>query len=181
MEILHCTADYDKVYYVEYNNTLCECKLLRTEAGCDSIPVYVLDIAGVGTIRYSANRTNEFDSWYNTSIIKGILYKSVEDFRNGLPTKDEYGSTGNMYNSKFIRPLLSKCTACNCGGGIYTWKWDGVKAVKYIVDASRCWWSWDSHGFHCNLNCNDDWYATKEECEKANSNNINVIRFKDYE
>lgn len=34
MEILHCTAEYDKVYYIEYEGALRECELIATESGC---------------------------------------------------------------------------------------------------------------------------------------------------
>lgn len=175
MEILHCTADYDKIYYIEYENALHECKFLGTESGYKTSPVYVLNISGLGVVRIPFQIMNAFDTWYRGSCAKGILYESVEDFRNGLPIMDEYGSTDNAYNSQFLNPLFSTCTPCNCGGDTYTWSWDGTKAVRYIVNWNGTRWSWDKRGFLCSVNEMEGWYATKEECEKANS--INIVKF----
>lgn len=176
MDILHCTADYDNIYYVEYGGALHECKFLGTKSGGIS-PVYVLDIAGVGITEINVTALNIINSC--RSMIRGILYRSIDDFRNDSPIIDEYGSTSNQNDAMFIRPLFSKCTP-NDYGDTYTWKWDGTKAVRYSVNIDSYSWSWDSLGFHCALNSAIDCYASKEECEKANSNNINVVRFQDY-
>lgn len=175
MEILHCTAEYDKVYYVEYEGALHECELIATESGCGTPPVYILDIAGIGIVRIPFQRENEFFRWYDRSRAHGILYETVEDFRNDKPIIDEYGSTDNAYNSWFICPLFSTCDPCNCGGDTYTWSWDGTKAVKYIVNWNSCRWIWDRQGFRCSINEKEGWYASKEACEKANT--INIVKF----
>lgn len=181
MEILKCNADFDKVYYVEINGTLRECKLIRTEAGNASncyTPLYILDVAGTGIMRLEFPRQSRFDTWYRSSTTPSILYESVEDFRKRKPITDNYGSTSNAYNHKFIEPLFPYHSHCNCGGTTYTWKWDGCKAVCYSVQVSRLFWSWDRQGFHCCLNNEKDCYRSQKECERANANKINVVRFK---
>lgn len=174
MEILKCNADYNKVYYVEFNGTLRQCKLIRTESS-EKNPCYVLDIALMGKVRIQADRFRHFNKWYHTSKIPSILYESVEDYRKGKPITDEYGSTGNCYNSKFIEPLFKICSTCNCGGSVYLWKWDGCKAVEYIVSMNSVCWHWDADGFHCNLNDMQGCYRTKEECIK--NNEVSVVTF----
>jgi hypothetical protein len=103
------------------------------------------------------------------------LYESIEDYRNGKPITDEYGDTGNCYNSKFIEPLFKTCSTCNCGENVYTWKWDGCKAVQYIVNMNNAYWYWDADGFHCNLNDEQGRYRTEEECIK--NNEVSVVTF----
>lgn len=184
MEILKCNADFDKVYYVEYNNKLCQCKLIKTESGGYAnryTPVYVLNVAGVGEVRFLFPRHNRFDSWYHTSKTPSILYESIEDYRKGKPIEDNYGGTDNAYNSKFIEPLFKHHSTCNCGGSTYTWKWDGCKAVCYEVrDTFKIPWTWDKEGFHCILN-DDEYYSdcfrSKEECSDANM--IKTVTFED--
>jgi hypothetical protein len=173
MEILKCNADYNKVYYVEINGSLRQCKLIRTESS--RIPVYVLDVAQTGVIKIKADRFNHFDKWYHKSEIPSILYESIEDYRNGKPITDEYGSTGNCYNSGFINKLFKHHTHCNCGGYTYTWKWDGCKAIRHIVNMNKVQWSWDAEGFHCELNDMPDCYRTGEECIK--NNEVMVVKF----
>lgn len=174
MEILKCNAEYNKVYYVELYNVLHQCKLIRTESSTN-IPVYVLDVAHKGVVRVQANRFNHFDYWYRRSKIPSILYESVEDYRNGKPITDEYGSTSNCYNRKFIEPLFKTCSTCNCGGAVYAWRWDGCKAVEYIINTKRVSWTWDAYGFHCELNDLDGYYRTEREC--IENNKISVITF----
>lgn len=175
MEILKCNAEYNKVYYVEIEKVLCQCKLIGTEIGVRN-PLYVLDVAKKGIVKIETNnRQRYFDQWYRNSTIPSILYESVEDYRNGKPIIDEYGSTSNCYNSKFIEPLFKTCSTCNCGGSAYLWKWEGCKAVKHIVNMNGVVWHWDADGFHCNLNDMQGCYRTKEECLK--NNEVSVVTF----
>lgn len=173
MEILKCNADYNKVYYVEIKGALRQCKLIRTESS--KIPVYVLDVAQMGEVRIPAERFNNFDKWYRHSEIPSILYESIEDYRKRKPIIDNYGSTNNCYNSVFISNLFKYHKPCNCGGSTYTWKWNGCKAVKHIVNTSDVTWYWDANGFHCNLNDMQDCYRTEEECIK--NSEVSVVTF----
>lgn len=175
MEVLKCNAEFNRVYYVEVNGSLRECKFIRTEGGGQLTPYYVLDIALMGKVKIQANRQRFFDKWYYSSKIPSILYESVEDFRNNNPIMDEYGSTGNCYNSTFIVPLFKKCSTCNCGGSVYLWKWDGCKAVEYIVSMNNVVWNWDAEGFHCNLNNMTECYRSEQECIK--NNEVKVVKF----
>lgn len=183
MEILKCNADYNKVYYVEVNGTLCQCKLVRTESGnaqTQYTPMYVLDVAGKGIMRFVAGRRVHFDSWWRGSVIPSILYESVEDYQKSKPILDNFGSTGNAYNYKFLEPLFKYYDPCNCGGDTITWKWDGCKAVSYTVkDMHLISWTWDENGFHCDLNNAVGFYRTKKECEQANK--VQVVKFKEDE
>lgn len=174
MEILKCNADFSKVYYVEIKGNLHQCKLLCTESS-NRYPVYVLDVAQIGVVRIESNRQHHFDKWYRTSKIPSILYDSVESYRNRKPIIDDYGSTGNCYNSSFIMPLFKRCSVCNCGGSVYTWKWDGCKAVKHIVNMSKVTWYWDAEGFHCILNELEGFYKTQHDCEV--NNELSVVTF----
>lgn len=106
MEILKCNAEYNKVYYVEIEKVLYQCKLIRTEIGVRN-PLYVLDVAKKGIVKIETNnRQRYFDQWYRNSTIPSILYESVEDYRNGKPIIDNYGSTSNCYNTPFIDKLF---------------------------------------------------------------------------
>jgi hypothetical protein len=175
MEVLKCNAEFNKVYYVKLNGSLHECKFIRTESSSKQAPYYVLNIALMGTIKIQADRFTHFDKWYHNSKIPSILYESVEDFRNNNPIIDEYGSTSNCFNSKFIEPLFTKCSTCNCGGSVYLWRWDGCKAVKYIVNMNNVVWHWDAEGFHCSLNDMRECYRSEKECK--DNNEILVVRF----
>lgn len=175
MEILKCNADYNKVYYVEIYGALCQCKLIRTESSTPTTPVYVLDVAQRGLMRIQAYRFHHFNKWYHSSKIPSILYESVEDYRNGNPITDNYGSMSNCYNAGFIEPLFKHYSTCNCGGLVFTWKWDGCKAVRCIVNMKNVRWFWDADGFHCNLNDMIDCYRTEEECVK--NNEVSVVTF----
>lgn len=174
MEILKCNADFNKVYYVEIDGGLHQCKLIRTES-TKSYPIYVLDVAKKGIVEISSERFRHFDKWYHKSEIPSILYESVEDYRKGKPITDEYGSTSNCYNSRFIEPLFKTCSTCNCGGGVYLWKWDGCKAVKHRVNMNNAVWHWDVNGFHCNLNDMINCYRTQEEC--IENSEVSVVTF----
>lgn len=184
MEILKCNADFDKVYYVEYRGELRQCKLIRTESGNSYnryTPLYVLNVAGLGEMRFEALRQSHFDKWYHTSKIPSILYESVDAYRLRRPIEDNFGSTSNAYNTRFIEPLFRYHSPCNCGGSTYTWKWDGCKAVCYTInDVFRISWTWDRDGFHCCLNDKEyasNCFRSKEECTKANK--IQVVTFED--
>ena len=174
MEILKCNADYNKVYYVEFGGQLCQCKLIRTEA-MDNTPVYVLNVAQMGVVRIEALRNRYFDQWYHRSEIPSILYDSVEDYRRGKPITDNYGSTSNCYDAPFVDKLFTRCKPCNCGGYTITWKWNGCKAIKHIVNFKNISWQWDNKGFHCILNDLEDCYRSEEECERNSS--ISVVTF----
>lgn len=175
MEILKCNAEFNRVYYVVVNGSLRECKFIRTEGSSKQTPYYVLDIALMGKVKIQANRQRFFDKWYYNSKIPSILYETIEDFRNNQPIMDEYGSMSNCFNSNFIEPLFTKCSTCNCGGGVYIWKWDGCKAKKYIVNMNNVIWHWDAEGFHCNLNDMKGCYRSEKECK--DNNEILVVRF----
>ena len=175
MEILKCNATANKVYYIVFANALRQCKFIKTIGNGNNTPMYVLDIANIGIVKIEALRQCEFRNWYHNSKIKSILYESVEDYRNNKPIIDEYGSTSNCYNSKFIKPLLKFHEPCNCGGLTYTWKWNGYKADKYITNLQNVEWSWDNNGFQCSLNEQIDCYKTEQEC--INNNQIRVISF----
>ena len=175
MEILKCNAEYDKIYYIVFENALRQCKFIKTIGNGNSIPMYVLNIANIGIVSIQALRQSEFKSWYHSSKIPSILYESVEDFQNNKPIIDDYGSTSNCINSKFIRPLFKFHQTCNCGGDTYTWKWNGYKAVKYIVNLRNVDWSWDNNGFQCSLNEGNDYYKSEEDCIKHNQ--IQIVTF----
>lgn len=174
MEILKCNATPNNVYYVEYKGQLCQCKFIRTESS-GGTPVYVLNIAQRGIVKIPANRNLHFDKWYRNSKLPSILYERVEDYRTNKPIIDDYGSTSNCYNSSFITPLFKRCSVCNCGGSIHTWKWNGHKAVKHFLSATNLFWCWDNDGFHCALNELEDCYPSKEDCERNNT--ISVVTF----
>lgn len=184
MDILKCNADFDKVYYVEYRGELRQCKLIRTESGNASnsyTPCYVLNVAGLGEMHFLCLDRRYFDYWYRTSKMPSILYESVDAYRMGKPIEDNYGSTSNAYNTRFIEPLFRHHSPCNCGGSTYTWKWDGCKAVCYEVKKmSEIPWTWDKEGFHCYLN-DDEYYSdcfrSEKECRDANK--IKVVKFED--
>lgn len=174
MEILKCNADFDKVYYVEINGCLYQCKLIRTESS-PIVPIYMLNVAQLGEIGIKVQRQMYFDKWYRSSEIPSILYESIEDYENGKPIIDNYGSTSNCFNTPFVKDLFKYCSVCNCGGSTYTWKWDGCKAIENIVSMKDVTWTWDVNGFHCSLNNLIDCYRTKEEC--INNNKILVVNF----
>lgn len=174
MEILKCNADYNKIYYVEIEGSLYQCRLMRTESRA-FVPMYVLDVAQLGLVRIPVKRLLHFDRWWRDSTIPSILYESAEDYRNGKPITDEYGSTSNCYNIPFVCPLFKCVSTCNCGGSVITWRWNGCKAIQHIVKTQDIAWHWDSKGFHCILNDLKDCYRTKEECEKCNT--VNVVTF----
>lgn len=174
MEILKCNADYNKIYYVNINGGLRQCKLIKTES-TPNAPAYVLNVAQMGVVRIRVDRFRLFDKWYHSSKIPSILYESVEDYRNNKPIIDNYGSTSNCYNSGFIEPLFKSCSTCNCGGSVYTWKWDGCKATQYIVNTNNICWYWDINGFHCGLNEMSDCYRTEKDC--VDNNKVEVITF----
>lgn len=165
MEILKCNAECGKIYYVEYNNQICECKFIQTFGTSNGQSYYILDIAGFGIQRIAYKRQLHFDKWYHTSETDSILYNSIEDYKNHKPIKDNYGSTSNAYNSSFISPLFKSVSTCNCGGSVYTWKWNGVRAVEYIVSLKNEHWFWDNNGFHSTLNNLSGCYKSAKECE----------------
>jgi hypothetical protein len=175
MEILKCNAEYDKIYYVVYQNTLRQCKFIQTKGTAHTIPMYVLNIAQIGIVSIQAPRQSQFNSWYHSSKIPSILYESVEDYRKNKPIIDEYGSMSNAYNGKFINSLLKYYQACNCGGLTYTWKWNGYKAVKHIANLRNVEWFWDNNGFQCPLNEQIDCYKTEQDCIKHNQ--IQIVTF----
>ena len=164
MEILKCNAEFDKIYYVEVQGTLRQCKFIRTEFG-ERNPYYVLDIAGMGIVKISCDSFRHFNKWYHTSTIPSILYASINDYLKNKPIIDNYGSTGNCYNSDFIKPLFKHHVVCQCGGSVTTWKWNGCRAEEYIVGVSKISWTWNENGFHCVLNEMSNCYRSKSECE----------------
>jgi hypothetical protein len=174
VSILKSNAEYGKTYLVEMDG-LRECKLLGTMGdvtGC----YYLLNVAGIGERKVKFQPYRDYPDWWYTSTTKGILYESIEDFRNNRPIIEQYGSTVNAYNSRFVEQLFPNLSVCGCGGGIYTWSWDNNKAVRYMVTGGISW-KWDKDGFWYSLSNRDDWYKTKKECEKANENNFTIIKF----
>ena len=178
MEILKCNAEFNKIYYVEYNNTLCQCKFIQTY-GTDTQCYYILDIAGFGIQRIPYKRQLHFDKWYHTSETDSILYQSIEDYKKHKPIKDNYGSTSNGYNCDFIRPLFKYVSPCHCGGYTYTWKWNGVRAVEYIVSLKNEYWFWDNNGFHSTLNHLSGSYKSAKECEMNSKLKITTFENKE--
>lgn len=59
MEILKCNADFSKIYYVEINGSLHQCKFIRTESSA-KIPLYVLKVAKIGVVTIEASRMSFF-------------------------------------------------------------------------------------------------------------------------
>lgn len=179
MEILHCTADFNKVYYVEYKGALRQCKLICTKFdGLGGYPEYVLEVAGEGIVSIEFDRKGLKDSWYYKTTAPSILYEDVDSFLNNRPIEDEYGTTNNCRNSKFLEPLFQYHTPCNNEGSIYTWKWNGTKAELIVHNNDHeIPWSWDKDGFHCELNSHwyKDCYRSKEECER--NNEIKIVTF----
>lgn len=175
VSILKSNAEYGKTYLVEMDG-LRECKFLGT-FGNKNKCVYRLNVAGKGEVCVEFRpRFNCSPDWYHTSMTKGILYESVADFRKDNPIIEQYGDTGNAYNSRFIEQLFPNLSVCGCGGGIYTWSWSNNKAVRHMVTGDISW-KWDKDGFWYSCSNKDDWYKTKEECEKANKDNITIIKF----
>lgn len=172
MYILKSSADYDKIYYVVYNNKIHQCKFLGTRNAPRASAVYILDIAGVGIASLPCRMGhNLYPDWYNTSRHPSILAESVEDLRNGKYLEDNFGTTRNAYNYGFLKDLFPHYDICFCGGGIRFWRWNGVKAELCYVTGEYEWF-FDQYGFHCILNREDivaDRYRTREECEKANT------------
>ena len=176
MDILKCNAENNKIYYVVFQNALRECKFIKTIGNGNNTPMYVLNIANIGIVSIQALRQKDFDNWYHNTKIQSVLYESIENYQNNKPIIDDYGSTGNCYNHNFIRPLFKFHQPCNCGGLTNTWKWNGYKAVEYVVNLHNVEWSWDNNnGFQCSLNEQIECYKTEQEC--INNNNIRVITF----
>lgn len=174
MYILKCNAEFDKVYYVELDNTLFQCKLIRTEGGPETYPVYVLDVATKGETRVKMRRVY-IDVWYKTSKIPSVLYESVDDFRNDTPITDNCGLTSNCYNRQFTEPLFKNCTLTSSSAQVAAWKYTGCKAAEVRLTGDVMYWTWDRDGFHCGVNDIPGIYRTKEECEDANK--INIVTF----
>lgn len=172
--VLKCNAEFNKIYYVKYQNSLRECKFIRTE-GYNYKCYYVLNIAGVGIINIEHNPNhNSYPDWWRTSLTPGILYESIDAYRKQTPITDNYGTTENAYNHRFIQPLFPNYSVCNCGGGIYTWKWDGCQANRYKI-TGHVSWKWDEDGFTSNLCFREDCFPSKSSCEEANQ--IEVVKF----
>lgn len=174
MYILKCNAEFDKVYYVMLDDTLFQCKLIRTEGGSGFFPVYVLDVATKGEVRVNM-RIVPMKVWEKTSERPSVLYESVDDFRNDTPITDNYGATFNRYNSPFIGQLFKNCTVCDVEGGIIAWQYIGCRGTKVSLPEDGVRWTLDRDGFHCDIDDTPGIYRTKEECEDANK--INIVTF----
>ena len=172
MTILKSSADYDKVYYVVYNDKIHQCKFLGTRSGMRGRALYMLNIAGVGIVNMPCKEGhNLYPDWWNTSRHPSILAESVENLRKGRFIEDYFGSTNNAYNYGFLKDFLPNYDICGCGGGIYFWHWNGYKAERYKVTGDYEWFI-DQLGFHCILNREDvvdGRYSTSKECEEANT------------
>lgn len=172
MYILKSSADFDKVYYVEYKRKIHQCKFIATEHDGNRDAHYILDVAGVGRVALP-HHIESGSGWYNTSQGKSILAESVEDLRKGKYLVDWYGTTNNAYNSRFLQPLFPHYDVCICGGGIRFWKWDGIRAQSYLVTRDKdIYWRYDKDGFHCILNEEDivkDRYPSRKACEDAHT------------
>lgn len=167
IRILKCNAEYGKIYYVEYKGSIRQCKLVRTESeGYGAC--YVLNIAGIGEARISAKADGLYNNWWNTSQIESVLAASPEDLIRKRYLTDNYGTTANAYNSRFIEPYFPGYSVCGCGGGIYFWKWNGVRPALYQVNGDYSW-TIDEDGFHCVLNeMNCERCRTEKECLEKN-------------
>lgn len=168
MTILQSSAEYGKIYYVEYRGAIRQCRLVSTH-GSNGKCWYQLEVAGVGEVNLPmAHRS---DSWWYTSQIESILAESPEDLRRGKFLVDGYGTTSNAYNYRFIKPFLPNYEPCVCGGGITFWKWDGVRARCYYENGEFPW-RIDKDGFHCSINApllTEGRYDSKDACENANA------------
>ena len=102
MEILKCNAECGKIYYVEYNNQICECKFIQT-FGTGTQCYYILDIAGFGIQRIAYKRQLHFDKWYRTSETDSILYQSIEDYKKHKPIN--YSNTFHLVIVEVIHIL----------------------------------------------------------------------------
>lgn len=65
--------------------------------------------------------------------------------------------------TRFI--MLNIISTCNCGGNVYAWKWNGCRAVEYIIPLKNEYWFWDNNGFHSRLNDLSGYYKSAKECE----------------
>lgn len=175
INILKCSADYNKIYYIEYEGAIRQCRLLATE-GTDRQAYYVLEIAGIG-IRKIEPKDKDTQSWWYSSTIESVLAKSPKHLSNKKYLKDKYGSTNNSYNSPFVSPLLPNYSVCDCEAGIHYWKWNGIRPELNSVEGSVNW-RIDSKGFHCSLNDHpEERYSTKIRCEDAHKNDYKIIKF----
>lgn len=175
IDILQSTAKFGSKYYIEYEGAIRECILIATE-GNGRQCWYLLQIAGIGTVRIEPKkRSSKTDYWY-TSKIDSVLAESPEDISKQKYLLDWYGSTCNAYNSKFIAPFFPNYSVCGCGGGIHFWKWDGIRPELYEI-TQPCAWRIDENGFSCRLNDHTEGrYASSKQCMEAN-NKLNVVTF----
>lgn len=169
MYVLQSSADFNKVYYVEYQGAIRQCKLISTQ-GRGSLCEYRLNVAGIGEVLIPF-RPKESDNWWYNSQVKSILAETPEDLRRGKFVIDSYGSTGNAYNYRFLKPFFPNYDVCICGGGIIFWEWNGMRAVCYSVKGEFPWFI-DEKGFHCALNAKEmvtGRYDEKDKCEKEHT------------
>lgn len=169
MTILQSSADYDKVYYVEYQGVIRQCRLIATQ-GRGHHCEYRLEVAGVGEVLVPF-RPKESDRWWYCSKVQSILAESPEDLRRGKYLEDSYGTTQNAYNERFLQPFFPNYKVCICGGGIIFWEWDGVRARCYYEKGEFPWFI-DREGFHCSINApvlTEGRYGDPDECERANT------------
>ena len=175
IDILKCSADYDKFYYIEYEGAIRQCRLLATE-GTGRQAYYILEIAGIG-IKKIKPKDGHQSNWWNTSTVESVLAESPELLSKRKFINDQYGSTCNAYNSAFVAPFLPNYSVCGCGGGIHFWKWNGIRPELYNVEGSIRW-RIDRKGFHCNLNDQpEERYSSKKKCEEAHKNDLKFIKF----
>ena len=80
INILKCSADYNKIYYIEYEGAIRQCRLLATE-GTDEQAYYVLEIAGIGT-RKIEPKDKDTQSWWYSSTVESVLAKSPKHLSN---------------------------------------------------------------------------------------------------
>lgn len=175
IDILKCSADFDKVYYIEFEGAIRQCKLLATE-GTGKQAYYVLDIAGIGTRKVMPKKGHGSNWWY-TSTIESILAESPEHISKRLYIKDQYGSTCNAFNSSFMEPFFPNYNVCGDGGGIYFWKWNGIRPELFKVTGDISW-RMDRKGFHCILNDQTEGrFSRKKKCEEAYQKEMIIIKF----
>lgn len=173
MHILKCTAEYGKVYYIEFGGVR-QCRLVATESD-GTTEYYVLDIAGLGIRHVCPKSKGLSTNWWHTSQIDSVLAETPEDLSRRRFLKDWYGSTANAYNSRFIEPFFPNYSVCGCGGGIHFWTWNGTRPELQSV-SSPCAWRINQEGFHCVLNENTEGrFRSEKECRAHNQ--INVITF----
>ena len=176
------TALFDKVFYMVYEGTLRQFKILKGylffgNEGCApnaytniSDDMYLIEIAKVGRMfvygRYGASLPFTF-------------YKSVEDYKNGNPVEQNNPYIGLDRLKEIVQNVFS-CEVEKNWEFPRRWKWDGATAQCYRVSLPL-YLEYDGEGeFYAPIWFNSyEGYTSKEECEEDNE--IKVVTFDDDE